>query len=87
MTVTRRAVLTELAAASGAEPPETTAVDALAGALDAEPAAIETHLDGLVACELARREPDGAVRVTVAGEQLLELDLPPEAIIVDAPPE
>lgn len=87
MTVTRRTVLTELAAASGVEPSEATVIGALAGALHAEPAAIETHLNGLVAYEFARREPDGAVRVTVTGEQLLELDLPLEAIIVDAPPE
>lgn len=84
MTVTRRAVLEELAAASGAEPPETTSVDALAAALEAEPSAIEARLDELVARELALRTPDGAPRVTLTGEQLLELDLT-AGVIIDIP--
>ncbi|QAU11912.1 hypothetical protein EKH57_03620 [Halorubrum sp. BOL3-1] len=83
MSVTRRAVLEQLAAASDAERTETTSVEALAAALGADVSTVEAHLDGLEACELARREATGCVRVTITGEQLLELDTD-EMLIVDA---
>ncbi|MDZ7745809.1 MAG: hypothetical protein U5K28_04525 [Halobacteriales archaeon] len=83
MSITRRAVLTRLAAESDAERNETISIEALAAALGANTSTIEAHLNGLEACELARREAGGRVRVTITGEQLLELDTD-EAVIVDA---
>ena len=83
MSVTRRAVLRQLAAESDAERRETTSVETLTTALGAETSAVEAHLNGLEACELVRSEADGRVRVTITGEQLLELDTD-EAVIVDA---
>jgi DNA-binding transcriptional ArsR family regulator len=82
MDVTRRAVLEQLARASDAARRETTTVEALASELDADEGAIEAHLDGLVSCELARRAPDGGIRVTITGEELLELDVD-DLVIVD----
>jgi len=82
MSVTRRAVLRQLAAESDAERRETTSVEALATALGAETSAVEVHLNGLEACKLARSEAGGRVRVTITGEQLLELDTD-EMVIVD----
>jgi len=75
MSVTRRAVFEELAALTDAERAETTTVGALAAALDADDRVVEAHVDGLVGCDLARRDPDGCVRVTVTGEQLLALGI------------
>ncbi|WP_049906715.1 hypothetical protein [Halorubrum tebenquichense] len=83
MNVTRRAVLQQLAATSDAERKETTSIEALTAALGIEASTVESHLNGLEACELARSETGGRVRVTITGEQLLELDTD-EAVIVDA---
>lgn len=82
MSVTRRTVLKQLAAESDAERQETTTIDALAATLDADEHAVESHLHGLEACELAHIGPDGSLRVTITGEELLELDVD-ETVIVD----
>lgn len=82
MSVTRRRVLEELAAASDASREQTTTIDALAATLDTERGAVQSHLDGLVACELARFETDGTIRVTLTGEELLNLDTD-DMVIVD----
>ncbi|MEF8778008.1 MAG: hypothetical protein V5A36_03760 [Natronomonas sp.] len=83
MPVTRRAVLEALAAASDAETRQTTTVEALSAALDADEHAIEAHLCGLCECELVRVSADGSTRVTITGEELLELEVD-EMIIVDS---
>lgn len=83
MPVKRRTVLEQLAAASDAERQETTSIDTLVSALDADKRIVEAHLNGLEACELARRTSDGTVRVTITGEELLELDTD-EMVIVDS---
>ena len=85
MPVKRRTILEQLAAASDADRQETTPIDAMVSALDADKRTVEAHLNGLEACELARRTPDGEVRVTITGEELLELDAD-EAVIVDVAP-
>lgn len=82
MSVTRRAVLEELAAASDAETRQTTTVEALSSAIDADRHTIEAHLDGLCECELAQISAGGHARVTITGEELLELDVN-EMIVVD----
>jgi len=82
MDVTRRAVLEQLARANDAPRRETTTVEALASDLDTDEKTIEAHLDGLIACELARRDGNGGIRVTITGEELLELDAD-EMVIVD----
>lgn len=84
MPVTRRRVLEELAAASNARREETTTISALASALGTDEPTVEAHLVGLEACELARSCADGRVRVTVTGEELLELDVD-DMVIVDSP--
>jgi predicted ArsR family transcriptional regulator len=83
MTVTRRAVLEQLATVTDAEHEETTTAERIASALDTDEQTIETHLDGLAACDLARVHTDGRVRVTITGEELLELDTD-DVVIVDA---
>jgi hypothetical protein len=83
MSVTRRAVLEQLAAASDATRQETTTIEALAATLDADEHAVESHITGLEACDLARIAPDGATRVTITGEELLELETD-EMVIVDS---
>jgi len=83
MCVTRRSVLEQLAAASDATRQETTTVKALAATLDADEHAVESRIEGLEACDLARVAPDGTARVTITGEELLELDTE-EMVIVDA---
>lgn len=83
MSVTRRTVLKQLAAASDAERQETTTIEALAATLDANVHTVESHLHGLEACELAHVGPDGDVRVTITGEELLELDTD-EMVIIDS---
>lgn len=82
MSVTRRTVLEQLATASDAEHRETTTIEALASALDADKHTIEAHLNGLAACELARINTDGRVRVTITGEELLELEAD-EMVVID----
>lgn len=74
MSVTRRVVLEQLARASDAEQRETTTKAALAATLNTDKQTIESHLDGLAACELARTHPDGRVRITITGEELLALE-------------
>lgn len=82
MAVTRRTVLEHLAEASDPDRRETTTLEALASELDADEHAVEVHLDGLISCELAHRAKNGAIRVTITGEELLELDAD-EMVIVD----
>lgn len=82
MSVTRRAVLEQLAAASDADQRETTTEAVLAATLDTDEGTIESQLDGLAACELAKTYPDGSVRITITGEELLALDTD-ELVIVD----
>lgn len=86
MSVTRRAVLVALARESDAASEETTSSASLAAALDVEEGSILTHLDALVACELAHRDADGDVRVTVTGEELLALDVD-DGVVVAPPTE
>lgn len=76
-------MLEQLAAASDADRRETTTVESLAAALDADEDAVRAHLNGLATCELARLDADGTARVTVTGEELLALDTV-ENVIVDA---
>jgi len=83
--VRRRAVLERLAATSDARARETTTVGALASALEADERAVEAHLNALIACELARRDAAGRVRVTISGEEFQELDLG-DRVVVDAAP-
>lgn len=82
MPVTRRAVLEALAAASDAKTRQTTTVKALSAALDTDEHAIKAHLGGLCECELAQVSADRGMRVTITGEELLELEAD-EAIVVD----
>jgi len=74
MSVTREAILKQLAKISDAERQETTTIKYLSSILDAEEHTVEAHLDGLEACELARADTNGNIRVTITGEELLELD-------------
>ena len=82
MTVTRRVVLEELAAASDAAREDTTTIRHLASRLNVDDSVIEGHLGALASCELARMEGAETVRVTITGEELLELDTD-EGVIVD----
>ena len=84
MPVTRRAVLERLATVTDADSRETTTVEAIAAGLGADERAVEAHLDGLTDCELARVYANGSVRVTITGEELLELGAD-EAVIVESP--
>jgi len=83
MSVTRRVVLEQLDTASDADQRETTTTAAIAAALDTDEETIESHLNGLTACELVRTYPDGRVRITITGEELLALDTD-EMVIVDS---
>lgn len=83
MSVTRRAVLEQLAATSDADQRETTTTAVVAAALNTDEGTIESHLNGLAACELVRTYPDGRVRITITGEELLALDTD-ELVIVDS---
>ena len=83
MAVTRRVVLEQLATASDADQRKTTTNAALAATLDTDEQTIESHLDGLAACELVRMYSDGRVRITITGEELLALDSD-ELVIVDS---
>jgi DNA-binding transcriptional ArsR family regulator len=85
MNPTRRDVLERLAATSATEPRSTTAVEALARALDADEQTVAKHVRSLEALELARAYPDGRVRVTITAEELLELDVAGQ-VVVDATP-
>lgn len=82
MSVTRRDVLEELDRRSDASAGERTSIEALADALAVGERTVREQLDGLESCELADVDPDGQVRITVTGEELLALDLD-EMIIVD----
>jgi Mn-dependent DtxR family transcriptional regulator len=81
MAVTRRIVLEQLATASDADQRETTTKAALAATLDADEHTIEARLDGLEACDLVRAYPDGRVRITITGEELLALDTDTPVIV------
>jgi Mn-dependent DtxR family transcriptional regulator len=82
MSVTRRAVLEQLATVSDADQRETTTKAALAAMLETDEESIESHLDALAACELVRTHGDDRVRITITGEELLALDTD-ELVIVD----
>lgn len=82
MSVTRRTVLERLARTSDAEREATTTTTALATSLDTDERLIESHVESLVACELVRTYPDGRVRITITGEELLALDID-DTVVVD----
>jgi hypothetical protein len=82
MAPTRRDVLVQLGGRSDADGDEWTSVEALAAALALDERTLRDHLDGLVACELAHVAPDGDLRITVTGEELLALD-PDGVTVVD----
>ncbi|WP_128081354.1 hypothetical protein [Haloferax sp. ATB1] len=67
---------------SDADGGETTTKTTLAATLDTDEHTLDAHLAGLAACDLVRTYPDGRVRVTITGEELLELDTE-ELVIVD----
>lgn len=81
MSITRHEVLEELAAASDASRGELTTVAALTASVDADRSQVLEHVNALVACELACLGPADGVRITVTGEELLELDTDNGAII------
>lgn len=83
MTPTRYDVLEQLAATSASDTQSTTTVKALAAALEADERSVATRVAALEACELAQTQPDGRVRVTITGEELLELGAD-ELVVVDA---
>jgi len=83
MTVTRRSVLQALAAFSDAEQRETTTTESLRTALGASAGEVESQVDALVACELATVDPDGGIRATITGEELLALDT--DELVIVAP--
>jgi hypothetical protein len=83
MAVTRRVVLEQLATVSDAAARETTTKRGLVAMLEADEATLESHLDGLAACDLATIYPDDRVRITITGEELLALDTD-EIVIVDS---
>jgi len=83
MSVTRRVVLDQLATKSDADRRETTTKTVLATSLDTDEATIESHVDGLEDCELAKTYRDGSVRITITGEELLALDTD-NIVIVDS---
>lgn len=82
MTVSRLAVLEELAAWTDAERGETITIDSLVEALDSDWHEVGAHLRQLEHCDLALFESSRAVRVTITGEELLALDTD-ETVIVD----
>jgi len=83
MSITRRVVLKQLAIASDAERRETTTKAALATTLGTDEQTIDSHIEGLAACELAKTYSDGRIRITITGEELLDLDIE-ELVIVDS---
>lgn len=86
MTLPRRVVLERLCSTTDPRRGETTTPAALASSLDVEERIITDLLHALEACELARWSSDGDVRVTITGEELLELDVG-EGVVVDPVPE
>lgn len=82
MSVTRQTVLEQLAKQSDAGTEEMTSVSSIVAALNCDEQTARGHLEHLDACELARLYSDGRVRVTITGEELLELDTG-EGIIID----
>jgi RIO-like serine/threonine protein kinase len=86
MTVTRLSVLEELTAVTDAERQETVTLDALAGRFEADREVVEGHVERLVACDLARFQPEQGVRVTITGEELLAIDAD-DPVIVDPSPD
>lgn len=82
MPVTRRAVLEQLAEQSDAGGEETTTVSSVVTALECDEQAVRVHLHHLDTCELAHIDSNARVRVTVTGEELLDLDVG-EGIIID----
>lgn len=81
--VTRLAVLQALSGASDASGRETTTITGLAAALDADKTCVRTRVQGLADCDLAKLHPDGRVRVTITGQQLLALR--PEGPVIVGP--
>jgi hypothetical protein len=86
MAVTRLAVLEELASVTDAERRNTITLEAFNRRFEADREMVEGHLERLVACDLARFHPDGGVRVTITGEELLAIDAD-DLVIVDPSPD
>lgn len=82
MPTPRRAVLKRLAATSDAERRETTTIGDIATGIGAQEREVAAHVAALADCALARTYPDGRVRVTITGAELLELDTD-DVVIVD----
>jgi hypothetical protein len=82
MPVTRWAVMEALDAASQADPERWTTVSAIANDLGTDEEVVRTHLDRLATCELATVRTDGTARITITGQELLELDVE-DVVVVD----
>jgi DNA-binding transcriptional ArsR family regulator len=85
--VSRWDVFEATAAASDARSDRETTVSSIAAGLDAEESVVGSHLDRLDACELVAVGPDGRVRVTVTGQELLELDVDGPVVVETPDPD
>jgi hypothetical protein len=83
MSTTRRDVIEELAVASDAVSKRFTTVATLAEELGTDEAVVRSHVDSLVDCELATVLHGERIRITVTGEELLELDVEIDDVVVE----
>jgi Mn-dependent DtxR family transcriptional regulator len=83
MPITRRDILEHVATVSDAQRRQTTSKAALTARLGVDRQTLESHIEALAACELVRAYPDGRIRITTTGEELLALETE-DVVIIDS---
>jgi hypothetical protein len=83
MTEPRVAVLEQLADQTDPDGDRTTTIETIATSLSLGEDIAEEHVDGLARADLATFTTDGEIRITITGEQFLELEVD-DVVVVES---
>jgi len=81
MTEPRVALLEQLGEVTDSSGERTTSIETIAASMDLEMDLAEKHVQGLQNVDLVTVAPDGELRITITGEQFLELDVEDVVIV------
>jgi Mn-dependent DtxR family transcriptional regulator len=84
MTEPRVAVLEQLGQVTDPSGDRTTTIETIADSMDLEEGIAQKHVQGLQRADLVTVTPDGGIRITITGEQFLELDVEDVVVVRSA---
>jgi Mn-dependent DtxR family transcriptional regulator len=83
MTEPRVAVLEQFGEKTDPDGDRTTTIETIAASLGIEEDLVDEHVQGLVTANLVKLTTDGQLRITITGEQFLELDVD-DVVVVES---